>query len=360
MKTNLKALSEKKIKELVKNLGEKPYRAGQIINWIYRKHAAAPDDMTDLSKPFRDRIKKIAFISGLKPLKKQVSKDGTQKFLFELHDGKAIESVLIPAGTDIHPDKNRLTLCISSQVGCAMGCKFCTTGRMGLRRNLKAYEIVDQILTVQRLIDSGQKITNIVFMGMGEPLHNFTEVIEALRRITGLLGFSRRKVTLSTAGITPRISELAKKAPRVNLAISLNATTDSTRNKIMPVNKKYPLRGLLNACKKFPLEPRRRITFEYVLLNGINDSKENAQELVKLLRGIKSKVNLIPLNITSSQKNGFRPPPEGRIIAFQKILLDAGITAMIRKSMGKDISAACGQLGTSYLPSSSETLFKSW
>jgi len=220
------------------------------------------------------------------------------------------------------------------------------TGRMGLKRNLKAYEIVDQISAVQRLINNSQKITNIVFMGMGEPLHNFAEVIEALWRIVNLLGFSKRKVTLSTAGITPKISELAKKGPRINLAISLNASTDKVRNKIMPVNKKYPLRDILNACKKFPLEPRRRITFEYVLLDGINDSKEDALKLVKLLRGIKSKVNLIPLNTTSPQKTGFRKPPEDKLLAFQRVLLGAGITAIIRKSMGGDISAACGQLGS--------------
>ncbi len=354
MKTNLKSLSEKELTEFLKNQGQSPYRAKQILNWIYKKQAAALDDMTDLSKPVRKQIGKIAFISNLKLLKKQVSKDGTQKFLFELQDGKTVESVLIPAGTACLPDRqalsqdnNRLTLCISSQVGCAMGCKFCITGKMGLKRNLKAYEIVDQIIAVQRLINNNRKITNIVFMGMGEPLHNFTEVIESLWKIVGILGFSRRKVTISTSGIIPKISELAKKGPQISLAISLNAATDAVRNAIMPVNKKYPIKTLLNACKRFPLAPRRRITFEYILIDGINDSNEDALKLIKLLKGIRSKVNLIPLNIKSSQKTGFRKSPEYRIIDFQKVLLNAGVKAIIRKSMGHDIAAACGQLGAS-------------
>jgi 23S rRNA (adenine2503-C2)-methyltransferase len=368
MKTNLKAFSEKKVADFIKIQGQSPYRTKQIINWIYQKHAQTIDEMTDLPKSFREQLNKIAYISNLKLLKKQISKDGTQKFLFELQDGKTIESVLIP-------DKNRLTLCISSQVGCAMGCKFCMTGKLGLRRNLKSYEIVDQVIAVTRLItqksiiplqsllSKGKRedlgITNIVLMGMGEPLHNFAEVTEALWTIVTLLGFSKRRVTLSTAGITPKISELAKKGPRINLAISLNASTDSVRNKIMPINQKYPLKGLINACKRFPLEPRKRITFEYVLMDKVNASREDALKLVKLLKGIKSKVNLIPLNTVSSQKSGLRKPSEDKIFAFQKIILNAGITAIIRKSSGEDISAACGQLTTSYFPRNSETVFKS-
>ncbi|MBI4681089.1 MAG: 23S rRNA (adenine(2503)-C(2))-methyltransferase RlmN, partial [Nitrospirae bacterium] len=343
---------------------------------------------------------KTVFISNLKLLQKQTSKDGAQKFLFELEDGETIESVLIP-------DNDRLTLCISSQVGCAMGCKFCVTGKMGLKRNLKAYEIIDQIISVSRIIAKNSitpsvlplfkgrnrerdnfKITNIVFMGMGEPLHNFPEVLEALRRITDLLGFSKRKVTLSTAGIVPKIFELAEKAPRINLAISINATTDEIRNKIMPINQKYHLKELLNACRKFPLKPRRRITFEYVLLEGINDSKEDALRLINLLKGIKSKVNLIPYNnlpadiqeappiplpkrfellerfkpfepFKQFKKTDFRAPAEERILAFQKILQNAGITAIIRKSKGGDIFAACGQLKATYFLRNSSTAFKS-
>ncbi len=347
MKTNLKALSEKELLKFIENLGRKPYRAKQLINWIYRKGAESFGEMTDLSKSFRELLKAMAYISNVKLLKKQVAKDGTQKFLFELEDRKTIESVLIPVGTTRSRDKHRLTLCVSSQVGCALGCKFCLTGRLKLKRNLKAYEIVDQIIAAQRIIGSSRKITNIVLMGMGEPLHNFAEVLDALWRIVTLLGFSKRRVTLSTAGIVPKISELAKKGPQINLAISLNASTDGVRNKIMPVNKKYPLKELINACRKFPLEPRRRITFEYVLLDGINDSGEDALRLIKLLKGIKSKINLIPYNQAVGVQSGFKQPPEERILAFHKILCNSGITSMIRKSRGKEISAACGQLGAS-------------
>lgn len=359
MNINLKALSEKEITEFVKKQGQSPYRAEQLINWIYKKHATSFDEMSNLSKSFRDSLKKIAFISQLKLLERQLSQDGTQKFLFELEDRQTIESVLIP-------DEKRLTLCVSSQVGCAMGCKFCVTGKLGLKRNLMAYEIVDQILAVQRLTDYRPKITNVVFMGMGEPLDNFEEVVESLRRITKLLGFSKRRVTLSTAGIIPKIYELADRAPGINLAISLNATTDEVRNKIMPVNRKYPLKELLKACRDFPLPPRRRITFEYVMLKGINDTKEDASRLLNLLRGIKAKINLIPYNPIQQktsepvkQPEPFERPSDDGITTFQKKLLNAGLAAIIRKSKGQDISAACGQLKASYLPKTSLTTFKS-
>ncbi|MBI4710042.1 MAG: 23S rRNA (adenine(2503)-C(2))-methyltransferase RlmN [Nitrospirae bacterium] len=339
---NLKQLQEKELYAFIERLGQSSYRARQIINWIYKKFAASFDEMTDLPAALREELKKTAYISNVNLLKKQVSKDGTQKFLFELEDGKTIESVLIP-------DKNRLTLCISSQVGCAMGCKFCMTGRLGLKRNLMAYEIVDQVIAASRIIAEGTlkptRITSIVFMGMGEPLNNFDEVIEALRRLTSLLDFSGQKITVSTAGIVPKISALAQKGPGVNLAVSLNASTDEIRSKIMPVNKRYPIKELITACRRFPLAPRKRITFEYVLLKGINDSKTDAVRLTKLLRGIKSKVNLIPYNpVPSIVPLEDKKPEAEQILLFQKILTDAGITAIIRKSKGQDILAACGQL----------------
>lgn len=351
MKANLKQLSEKEVAQFVKNLGQKPYRARQIINWIYKKLAISFDEMTDLPESLRELLKKIAYISNLILLKRQLSKDGTQKFLFELEDGKTIESVLIPNSQD----EKRLTLCISSQVGCAMRCKFCMTGKLGLKRNLKAYEIVDQVIAVIRLLKNFQgdikrgtlfpfcSITNIVFMGMGEPLDNFDEVIDALWRLTSLMGFSKRKITVSTAGIVPKILELSKEGPGVNLAISLNATTDEVRNKIMPINKRYPLKELFNVCKRFKLSPNRKITFEYVLLEGINDSQEDALRLIKLLMGIRSKVNLIPYNPITA-KVDFKKPEDIKILAFQKILVGSGIRAIIRKSKGEDIMAACGQL----------------
>lgn len=352
MKTNLKALTVEEISKFVENHEQSPYRTKQLINWIYKKLATSLDEMTDLPMSFREVLKKVVYISNLILLKRQLSKDGTQKFLFELEDGKTVESVLIY-------DEKRLTLCISSQVGCAMRCKFCMTGKFGLERNLKAYEIVDQVIAVSRVIkkefqrDFGRgtsspfRITNIVFMGMGEPLDNFDEVIDALWRLTGLMGFSRKKITVSTAGIVPQILELSKKGPGVNLAISLNATTDEVRNKIMPINKKYPLKELLNVCKRFPLSLNRKITFEYVLLEGINDSQEDALRLIKLLRGIRSKVNLIPYNPITAEVD-FKKPEDVKVLAFQKILVGRGIRAIIRKSKGEDIMAACGQLTADY------------
>lgn len=339
MKTNLKQLSRDEMISFFEGLGERPYRARQVINWIYKKFTTSFDEMTDLPKSLRSHLKETAFISELTLLKKEASRDGTEKFLFGLIDGEAIESVLIP-------DKKRLTLCISSQVGCAMGCRFCETGRMGLRRNLMAYEIVDQVIAAQQV--SGQTITNVVLMGMGEPLDNIDEVIKALWRLTSFMGISKRRITVSTAGLIPGIQELAERGPGVNLAISLNATTDDVRSRIMPINKRYPIHELMKACREFPLPPRRRITFEYVLLEGINDSEDDALRLVRLLRGIRAKVNLIPYNPVSTTIQGerFRRPPEERILSFQQILIRSGITALVRKSRGTDISAACGQLRT--------------
>ncbi len=361
MKINFKALSEKEIQKFMQSCGQSSFRSRQVIEWIYAKYASSFSEMTNLPKPLRELLDKKAFISNLKLINKQTSKDGVQKFLFGLKDGKKIESVLIP-------DKKRLTLCVSSQVGCAMGCKLCETGRLGLKRNLKAYEIFDQIISVQRLIDNDGilnspdacKISNIVFMGMGEPLNNYSEVIRAVRVIVDMLGFSRRRVTVSTAGIVPGIDKLAREDPQVNLAVSLNAVTDSVRSRIMPVNKKYPIRDLLNACRKYPLPPRRRITFEYVLLGEINDSGRDALQLIKLLKGIKAKVNLIPYNRSSSAKGpAFKEPQDKKIAEFKNILCEGGITAIIRKSRGGDISAACGQLAASYISRNSDTIFKS-
>jgi 23S rRNA (adenine2503-C2)-methyltransferase len=333
-KTNLKALSRKELESFVLESDLPAYRARQLIHWIYEKNIVSLHDITELSMDLRERLSQKATISSLVLVKRQISTDGTEKFLFGLEDSEAIESVLIP-------DKDRLTLCISSQVGCAMKCRFCLTGQMGIKRNLKAHEIVDQILSVKRTIVP-RPVTNIVFMGMGEPLANFDEVVEALWRMTECMKISKRRITLSTAGIAPKVLELAHSAPRVNLAISLNATTDSVRNTIMPVNKKYPLPVLMQACRNYPLEARRRITFEYVMLKGVNDSPEDARRLVTLLRGIPSKVNLIPLN--AYEGCAYQRPDDEQVFRFQEILTRARITALIRKSKGQDILAACGQL----------------
>ena len=229
-----------------------------------------------------------------------------------------------------------------------MGCRFCLTGKTGLIRNLKAWEIVEQILSVNRLI-MPKKITNIVFMGMGEPLANFDEVVEALKRIISYFGISKRRITLSTAGLAPKILELPGKAPEVNLAISLNAATDAVRDRLMPVNKKYPIRSLIEACRRFPLKPRRLLTFEYVLIAGVNDSVEDGRRLVRLLRGLRCKVNLIPLNPPNPEVGSdLQRPSDAAVLAFQKVLVDNNLTALIRESKGQDILAACGQLRGRY------------
>lgn len=339
-KTNLKTFSKRESESFIQEEGLPAFRSRQLLHWIYERYAQSINEITEFTKVLKERLSEKAYISNLALLDRQVSKDGTEKFLFGLEDGESIESVLIP-------DKDRLTLCISSQAGCAMACRFCLTGELKLTRNLKAHEIVDQVISVGRILSSEKRqITNIVLMGMGEPLANFNEVVEALRRMTDLMKISRRRITLSTAGIAPKISELAEKAPRVNLAISLNAATDELRNKLMPVNKKYPLKILLDACRRFPLEPRRRITFEYVMLDGINDSPEDAKRLVRILKGIRCKINLIPFN--SYEGAEFKRPGKEKVINFQKILLDNNFTVLIRKSKGQDIRAACGQLKAGY------------
>ncbi len=330
---DLKELGEEALKAFITGRGLPLYRAGQLLHWIYEKRASSLDEITELSKTLRSELSECAYISNLRLVDRLTSPDGTVKFLFELEDGYRIESVLIP-------DDKRLTLCISSQVGCAMGCRFCLTGKDGLKRNLRAHEIADQVISAQRL--SPVRITNIVLMGMGEPLHNIEEVGEALWRITKLLKYSPRRVTVSTSGLADRMSELPTKAPPVNLAVSLNATTDEQRDYIMPINKRYPIRTLIEACRRYPLQRRRRITFEYVMMAGFNDSDEDARRLVKIVRQVPSKVNLIPVN--EYRGSEFRRPSDERILEFQKILVDAGTTAFVRKSKGSDILAACGQL----------------
>lgn len=336
--TDLKALSKQELESFVDRAALPAFRTKQLLHWIYEKYAGSIGDITEFSKDLRERLSEKAYISSLRLLNRETSKDGTEKFLFGLEDKESVESVVIP-------DKGRLTLCLSSQAGCAMGCRFCLTGKLGLRRNLKAHEIVDQIISADRLA-MPRKITNIVLMGMGEPLANFKEVVEALWRMTGLMHISKRRITLSTSGIVPKILELAEKAPRINLAISLNAATDEVRSRIMPVNKKYPLKSLLDACRRFPLEPKRRITFEYVMIAGVNDSLDDAGRIVRLLRGIPSKVNLIPFNPYEGSE--FASPSDEVVRGFQKILSDGNLTALIRKSKGRDIRAACGQLKAGY------------
>jgi len=266
------------------------------------------------------------------------SADGTRKFLARLEDGLMVESVLIP-------EDGRLTLCLSTQVGCTLDCGFCLTGRMGLKRNLKAHEIVDQVLTVQDRLETGERLTNLVLMGMGEPLANLDGVTEAIARLTDTqwgVGIPARRITLSTAGLAPRLKDVATLG--INLAVSLNATTNEQRDRLMPaINRLHPLNSLLAACRAFPLPPRRRLTFEYVLLAGINDTEQDARRLAKLLSGMRCKVNLIPFN--EFPDSGFRRPEESAVLRFQSVLRKAGLHPFIRKSKGRDVLGACGQLG---------------
>lgn len=331
-KIDLKALSPDEIGAFIVKSGLPQYRVRQILHWIYRRHASCIEEVTEFSLSLRQSLAEVAYISNLQVLSSQRSLDGTEKFLLGLEDGEAIETVLIP-------DKDRATLCVSTQVGCAMGCRFCKTGYMGFSRNLMAYEIVDQVLTLRRI---GKVVTNIVLMGMGEPLKNLDAVTDALWRFTRLMGISPRRITLSTVGITEGIRQLAKEAPPVNLAVSINAPNNSIREEIMPIGRHYPLDDLIETLRKYPLKKGRRITFEYVLLRGINDSVDSAKGFARLIKGIPCKINLIPHN--PFEGSPFKPPEEANILRFQQVLIGQGLAVFIRKSRGADIDAACGQL----------------
>jgi 23S rRNA (adenine2503-C2)-methyltransferase len=331
-KVDLKNCSLEELEAFIAGRGKERYRARQIFKWLYQKDAATFAEMSNLSKEFRNDLETSAFISTLSPETVEVSRDGTRKYLFRLADGNAIESVLIP-------EEDRNTLCISSQVGCAMACEFCLTGTFKLTRNLSTAEIVNQICAVKREME----VRNLVFMGMGEPLANLDNVVRALTIITSQEGlqFSTRRVTVSTAGLVPEMDRLGK-AVTVNLAVSLNATTDEVRSRLMPINRKYPLRELLDACKRFPLPARRMITIEYVMIEGVNDTVDDAKRLVRLLGSIPAKVNLIPFNEHGGCS--LRKSDQEAIDRFHKYLLDKHITVITRSSRGADISAACGQL----------------
>jgi 23S rRNA (adenine2503-C2)-methyltransferase len=346
---DLKTLTEGELKAFAASEGLPAYRAAQLARWIYRHRAASIDEITEFSLPLRAKLSSKAYIGSLILLRKQLSSDGAVKYLFGLEDGQSVESVLIP-------DEERLTLCVSSQAGCRMGCRFCITGSLGFKRNLKASEIVDQFISASRDIERVDErmveraITNIVFMGMGEPLDNLDEVVKSLHALTGMADFSRRRITVSTAGLAPKMAELFARAPEVNLAVSLNATTDDVRNAIMPINKTYNIRLLLDACRALDIAPRRRITFEYVLLGGVNDTAEDARRLKGLLHGIRAKINLIPYNACAGTGCGaeFAAPRHEAVLRFREILGTSHLTVIIRKSKGADISAACGQLRAGY------------
>ncbi len=325
------------IEAVIADLHEPRYRALQIYSGIYRRHLGSWDLFTDLGKLLRERLATEFTIEYPRVRRVFVSRDGTRRYLLETSTGHVIESVFIP-------DTQRDTFCISTQVGCDLGCLFCATGRLPMQRNLIPGEIIGQILRMQADREIPARRLNIVIMGMGEPLNNYDNVMKAVRLMTDSQGMSvsPRRVTLSTCGIVPGILRLAQEPVIPNLAISLNAATDEVRGKLMPVNKKWNIAALMEACRSFPLKPRRRITFEYILIKDINDSPEDALRLVRLLQGLKKKVNLIPLNADPMIR--LQPPSPARVLRFQKILTDHRITANIRRPRGEDISAACGML----------------
>ena len=345
------------LEALLEAKGWQRYHARQVYRWVYRRGVSDFALMTDLSLELRKRLTEEARVSTPRVVARADSEDGTAKLVLELADGRRIEAVFIPDGsspvdeaawpgsveTD-GPAPERATVCISTQVGCAMGCKFCLTGRMGLSRHLTAGEIAGQVRVLANEIGLANRGFNVVLMGMGEPLHNYGSTMKALRILGDRngLAISPRRITLSTVGVVPALERLAREPFMPNLAVSLHATSEEQRSLLVPPNRKYRLTDILAACRKFPLQRRRRITFEYVLLNGVNDTAEDARRLVRLLADIRCKVNLIPLN--EAPGIPFERPSDERVNQFAEILAAHHLTVSVRKSRGRDIRAACGQL----------------
>jgi 23S rRNA (adenine2503-C2)-methyltransferase len=317
--------------------GHEPFRARQVFGWIYRRGVTDLGAMTNLPRGLRATLASDFTLTTPRIISRERSNDGTEKFLLELLDGRRIESVFIP-------DTPANTFCVSTQVGCAMACAFCLTGKMGLARHLTAGEIAGQVRVLAEALGLRDKPFNIVLMGMGEPLHNYDETMKALRILADREGLAvpPRRVTLSTVGLLPALERLAREPIMPNLAISLHAPTDVQRGALVPINRKYGISEILEACARFPLKRRSRITFEYVLLAGVNDRPDDARKLAKLLAGVKSKVNLIPLNAAAGIP--FERPPDEAVDRFARILSERGLTVSVRKSRGRDIRAACGQL----------------
>jgi 23S rRNA (adenine2503-C2)-methyltransferase len=334
---NLVGANLQEIEDAIAALNEPRYRARQIYAGIYRRLLHSWDQFTDLGKPLREKLTATFNLEYPQAQEVFVSQDGTRRYLFEVSPGQKIESVFIP-------EETRDTICISTQVGCAIGCLFCVTGRLPMQRNLSAGEIVGQILALQSDRGTAPKRINIVIMGMGEPLNNYDNVLKALYLMTSGEGMaiSPRRITLSTSGIVPGIHRLATESIHPNLAISLNAATDEVRDRLMPINKKWNIAAVLNACRQFSLAHRRRITFEYVLIGDMNDSIGDAHRLARLLQGLRQKINLIPLN--ADPWIALKPPSPERVLAFQEVLSKHHITVNVRRPRGEDVSAACGML----------------
>ena len=337
--TDLAELDRSELQQALLDLGLPRFHGTQIFRWLYKRGVSDPSQMTDLGLELRARLAETVTISTPELVKKDVSSDGTIKFLFKLADGQLVESVYIP-------DTPAQTFCVSTQVGCAMKCAFCLTGTMGLIRNLTAGEIAGQVRVLAHETHLADRAFNVVLMGMGEPLHNYDAVMKALRILADDegLGVHPRRITLSTVGVVPAMAKLAHEELMPNLAISLHATTEAQRDRLVPINKKYDIEELIEACRRIPLRRRGKITFEYVMLAGENDSPEDARRLATLLRGLKAKVNLLPLN--EAPGIAFTRPSDAVVDRFAKVLADAGVTVSVRKSRGRDIRAACGQLAT--------------
>lgn len=337
-KINILALSPEGLRSFLEQMGEKPYRAGQILAWLYRKGAQSWEEMTDLPKALRKRLSESAETGLLPPVKKQTSTDKTEKYLVALADGQAVETVMLPYDTGT-------SACISTQVGCKMGCVFCASGMPGFIRNLSAAEIMAQVLLIKnRLLQHGRELKSFVLMGSGEPLDNYEAVVEFLGAVQDRerLGMSLRHVTLSTSGLAPKILSLAGLGRPLNLAVSLNAPNNALRDRLMPVNRAYPLEQLLPACDEYAKKTGRRVTYEYILLQNINDQAEHARQLAALLTNRLAHVNLIPFNAVPEL--GLKPSPRNVVNEFAGILKKKMINVTVRRRLGADIAAACGQL----------------
>lgn len=337
--TDIKSMTQQELSQFLKELGEPAFRAKQVFTWLHRG-AASFDEMTNLSKSLREKLKGRCFITAPVVARKQESRlDGTIKYLWELSDGNCIETVLM----QYHHGN---TVCISSQVGCRMGCAFCASTIAGKVRDLRPSEMLDQVMFTQ--LDSGRTVSNIVLMGIGEPLDNFDNVMRFLELVNSPEGMniSMRHISLSTCGLVPKIDELARRKLQLTLSVSLHAPNDEVRDRIMPVNKAYPSEELLAACRRYYQATSRRISFEYAMIDGVNDRPEDAKELLRRLKGLPAHFNLIPLNHV--EESPLKPSTRAAVAAFQKILEDGGITATVRRTLGGDIDASCGQLRRKY------------
>ena len=340
---SLLGISADELGSWLRDQGEPPFRARQILEWVWKKKVLSYDGMKNLPAPLRLRLEAAFRLSPLTHTKTQGSEDTTRKFLFRLHDGRYIESVLIPANPALYGEKSdRRTLCVSSQVGCAYGCKFCASGLAGYTRNLDASEIAGQVLEAEKI--SGERVDSVVFMGMGEPMANFDQLMAAIALITGpeTLHLGARHLTISTSGLAPQIRKLAEHPQQIRLAISFHGATDEVRSQIMPVNKKYPVSELMDALDYWNLHKKQKLTLEYILIQGVNDGLDQAAILAKHARRISAKVNLIPYNTVEGLE--WKRPALSHCRAFQDVLKNAAVTTTLRLEKGHDIDAACGQL----------------